>query len=119
MMRDNRKRGIIEYDYYKKRENSESPRRNTTNYSKSKSKTKKSKSKSKNKKKNKKYEDSEEEEFRNSKRVKKRVNPNNNIKIINMQQLLESKAKKRPLPDLEKDLIAEKRGRFAINSRFI
>ena len=114
MMRDNRKRGIIEYDYYKKRENSESPRRNTTNYSKSKSKKKKSKSKSKNKKKNKKYEDSEEEEFRNSKRVKKRVNPNNNIKIINMQQLLESKAKKRPLPDLEKDLIAEKRGRFAI-----
>ena len=45
MMRDNRKRGIIEYDYSKKRENSESPRRNTTNYSKSKSKTRKSKSK--------------------------------------------------------------------------
>ena len=31
-----------------------------------------------------------------------------------MQQILESKAQKRALPDLEKDLIAEKRGRFAI-----
>ena len=113
MRRDNRKRGIIEYDYNKKKENNnDSQRLNTKNFSRS--KPKKSKSKSKSKKKNKKNEDSEEEEIRNNQRVKKRVNPNNNIKIINMQQILESKAQKRALPDLEKDLIAEKRGRFAI-----
>ena len=116
MRRDNRKRGIIEYDYNKREKTySESPRLKTKN-SRSKSKTKqsKSKSKSKSKKKNKRNEDFDEEEFRNSQRVKKRVNPNNNVKVINMQQILESKAQKRALPDLEKDLIAEKRGRFAI-----